>query len=78
MDVNGRSVTFEIDKGIESSSGDQAGKFCSGYGHEFGVTQDNLDQCILQVKQAIESKLSAQLDTTNDDEKNEAQMFQVI
>ena len=59
LDIGGRSVQFEIDTAVSSSIGEQATKFCTSYGAEFGVTQETLGECTQNVVQALEGKVAA-------------------
>lgn len=61
LDVDGRSVKFEIDTAVATSVQDQATLFCTTYGAEFGVTQETLGECTQNVVRALQAKLAARV-----------------
>lgn len=64
LDIQGRAVTFNVESNYESIR-QQADKFCSMYGADFGVTQDSLPECQRNIQRALEEKVVEQLSQEN-------------
>jgi len=60
LDIQGRTVRFNVEANYESI-GQQATTFCTTYGAEFGVTQESLGECQVNIQRALEERVVAYL-----------------
>ena len=59
--MQGSTVHFDVDAAEPNSGQEQATIFCTQYGSQFGVTEETLASCIVNIQQALEQRLALKM-----------------
>ena len=77
LPIQGRTVEFQVAANYESI-GEQATTFCTTYGSEFGVTQETLPECQLNIQVALENRVIESLGSEQQHQRKQVNKAPVV